>query len=435
MGALLAGVRRIDVHQRHSSPFGLVLDVLAKLEEAPRMQGSPLVLTEPYPASDAREAFQGDTGAGAFSGGDDGLGDDVIDACGVPGFLAGALLQEALGGLGALGLELLPQIELSFPVPVQAAPGSAVAGGGGSDVGNPEVDADEPAGLVLLGLGDIADGDQVEHAVAFDQVALALAVLAEHLERVRGAGEAEVSEPSGRRPDRHSPGVVLPGQAPVVVGLRGLGPERDRLRLCLDPALGPRLAQVPGADVRLQRGVGVTRLLDDVLGGLRPQPARLQLGVGVLPQLVLTRDTTLERHTRYPARGLIDRTQRRRQRGGLVSLRHQLHLRHELHTRDRITTLCHHAGNQTPTSAGVVRSSTPSTPTWSSLLSTGAVRSPRRSFDAARTSCGPSVPTSKPNWSSSTANVITCTCWCTTRPKSPCPGWSAHSSAYPPADS
>ena len=104
-------------------PLGLVLDVLAKLVEAPRMQVSPLVLTEPYPVSDAREVFQGDTGAGAPpelrlggtpSGFDDGLGDDVVDVGGVPGFLTGALLQQALGGLGALGLELLAQIELSL---------------------------------------------------------------------------------------------------------------------------------------------------------------------------------------------------------------------------------------------------------------------------------------------------------------------------------
>ncbi|GGP63087.1 hypothetical protein GCM10010214_41110 [Streptomyces abikoensis] len=32
-------------------------------------------------------------------------------------------------------------------------------------------------------------------------------------------------------------------------------------------------------------------------------------------------------------------------------------------------------------------------------------------------------------------NAITCTCWCTTRRRSPCPGWSAHSKTSQPAAS
>ncbi|MEU4229928.1 transposase [Nonomuraea sp. NPDC026600] len=51
----------------------------------------------------------------------------------------------------------------------------------------------------------------------------------------------------------------------------------------------------------------------------------------------------LERHGRHPVRGVVDRTQGRRQRGGLIGLRHQLHPYDDLHRQDRSVTLRGHA--------------------------------------------------------------------------------------------
>ncbi len=170
-------------------------------------------------------------------------------------------------------------------------------------------------------------------------------MLAEHFQGAGRACEADVLQSPGDRPDRDRTGVQLPGQAPVVVRLRGLGTEHDGLGLGLGPALRSRLAQVPGPDVRLEGGVGVAGLLDDVLRGLRPEASCFQFGVGVPAQLVFTRDSALERHLRHPARGLVDRAQSGAQRGGLAGLRHQLHLRHNLHTRHRMAPW-HHEGTK-----------------------------------------------------------------------------------------
>jgi hypothetical protein len=65
----------------------------------------------------------------------------------------------------------------------------------------------------------------------------------------------------------------------------------------------------PGAQVRCQRGVGVADLLDGVLRGLRTETGCLQPGVGVLAQLVLTRDAALERHDGHPVGPLVDTSQ------------------------------------------------------------------------------------------------------------------------------
>lgn len=121
LGAFLAGVRRIDVHQRDACPARLVLNELPELVEGPGVERDPLGLAEPYPLPDSAQVFQGDAGRGAFSLGHDLFRDDVVDVRGVPRFLAAPVLEPSPGGLGALGLQLLPQVELPLTVPVQAA--------------------------------------------------------------------------------------------------------------------------------------------------------------------------------------------------------------------------------------------------------------------------------------------------------------------------
>ncbi|MDH6221052.1 hypothetical protein M2283_008394 [Streptomyces pseudovenezuelae] len=137
--------------------------------------------------------------------------------------------------LGALLLELVPQVELTLAVPVQAAPGGLVAGGCGGDVGDAEIDANELVGLVLLGLGHVAGCGQVEHAAVFDQIGFALAALPQRLECIRGAGETDAFDASGEGPDRNGLRVVVPAQTPVVVRLRGLGPK-DASARCPAPS-------------------------------------------------------------------------------------------------------------------------------------------------------------------------------------------------------
>jgi hypothetical protein len=83
LGALPAGVRRIDIHQRHPGTLRLVFHEGGELVEAPRVQLCPLVLAEPYPVTNPTQVFECDAASGSFSGSDNALGDEVVDACSV----------------------------------------------------------------------------------------------------------------------------------------------------------------------------------------------------------------------------------------------------------------------------------------------------------------------------------------------------------------
>lgn len=141
LGALLAGVGRVDVGQRNPGPPRLVGKEVAELGERPGVQAGPLVLAEPYPCADARQVLKGNSAPGALSGRDDSLGDAVVSVDGEPGLPSAPPLQEPLGALGSLGLQLASQRQLPPAVPVQAAPGHTVAVAGGGDVCDAQVDA------------------------------------------------------------------------------------------------------------------------------------------------------------------------------------------------------------------------------------------------------------------------------------------------------
>jgi hypothetical protein len=65
-----------------------------------------------------------------------------------------------------------------------------------------------------------------------------------------GLAPAVVVQAARNGSDRHGAGVVLPGQAPVIEGLRGLGAKDDRLALGLGTTLGARLATFPARLLR-----------------------------------------------------------------------------------------------------------------------------------------------------------------------------------------
>jgi hypothetical protein len=77
----------------------------------------------PYPRANPRQVFGGNAAPGAFGLGHDAFGDLVVGVLGMPCFFTAALPEQALGGAGALGLQLLAQPELAAAVPVDPAPG------------------------------------------------------------------------------------------------------------------------------------------------------------------------------------------------------------------------------------------------------------------------------------------------------------------------
>src|SRR4030095_6016532 len=123
-----------------------------------------------------------------------------------------------------------------------------------------------------LGLGQLAGRVQVPGAIPVDEIAFALAA-GEQGTLTLPAGEPRAPcaprafERRRARPERRGALVGRPRQTAVIVGLRRVATE--------DP---------PGA---LVVGVGVSDLLDNVLGGLSGQPERIELTVGAPSQVAV----------------------------------------------------------------------------------------------------------------------------------------------------
>jgi len=117
-GAFLAGVRRVDVHDRHPGVSRLVRGEPAELVEGPGVERGPLGLAKPCPLADAPKILQGDSATGALSLGHDPLRNTVIHIGYVPTLLTLALLEQPLRALGPLRLQLRPQILPTLAMPI-----------------------------------------------------------------------------------------------------------------------------------------------------------------------------------------------------------------------------------------------------------------------------------------------------------------------------
>lgn len=130
----------------------------------------PVGPAEPYPSADALELFEGQAAPGAFSLGHDRVGDDVVLVRRVPLLSAGTRLDPPLGGLGALLLQLPPQVMLALAIPVQAAPCGHVAGGRVAMLTMPRSTPMKPSGSHCSASGYLARGVEAEHVIALDDV-------------------------------------------------------------------------------------------------------------------------------------------------------------------------------------------------------------------------------------------------------------------------
>lgn len=180
--------------------------------------------------------------------------------------------------------------------------------------------------------GDLAGRDQEPGSVPAQQVGLTVTVRGQHGQLLGLSGERHPLESAGRGPDRHRALLVLPGQHPVVVRLRRLRPEDDRLARGSGVPFGAGPPVPSGPQVRLQGGVGVTGLLDRVLGSLRPQPPPApDLGIGVLAQGQRAACILLERHLGGPGGRLVAGVQGRLKCPRLHGRWLQFDLHHQLH--------------------------------------------------------------------------------------------------------
>jgi len=114
------GIPRVNPDQWNAGQRGLVGEERPKLREGPAMQLRPFPLSGPCPRPNAFEVFDGYRPICALRGLDYAFGNYVVLVGGESSFLQAPLLQEPLGGLGALALELPPQGEVAMANLVQA---------------------------------------------------------------------------------------------------------------------------------------------------------------------------------------------------------------------------------------------------------------------------------------------------------------------------
>ena len=175
--ALPGSIARVDETDSDSRTLGLVSDLALQVGESPRVQGASLRPGSSDPCADAIEFLEGDAASGAFGSSDDLFGNYVIHVRSKAGFLAAALLEQPLRALGPFGLELLSQPKGSTTKRVEMRAAEVLAVAGGRDVYDANVDAEPAESLTLFGVGNVDGDEQVELAVAKNQIGFAALVL------------------------------------------------------------------------------------------------------------------------------------------------------------------------------------------------------------------------------------------------------------------
>jgi hypothetical protein len=172
-------VARIYHHDRHTRKDGFVCDVCPQLKERPTRERGTLSLSSRNPRANVRQVFQRDCSVRALGFLHDLFADVVIHPTGEPLLLASALLQEALGRLCTLALELCPHPA----VPVANAVHGVTREHGpvaiDCDVLNSEINAERTIDGQELTVWNVARRKQIEHSVVQNKVRLAFLKLQE----------------------------------------------------------------------------------------------------------------------------------------------------------------------------------------------------------------------------------------------------------------
>src|SRR5262252_5187656 len=169
-----AGVAGIDGSQRYASERGFVREKEPQLRERPGVQNCPLLAPGLDPFADAHQLLDGDPAPGAFSFGNDLLGNAVIDVSGEPPLTPRQLLQPPFGGAGLLLLELGPQPAVAVAHGFDFAPAVPVAVRVAGNVGDAEIHTQKFARLYGSGGGKINRAVQVELSLSEYEIGLSL---------------------------------------------------------------------------------------------------------------------------------------------------------------------------------------------------------------------------------------------------------------------
>ena len=218
----LASIVRVNHQNGHPSQACLVLQKGTKLAKGPGVLLATLRPANLNPRADALEVLQGDSPLRAFGLRHQLLADNVVNVPSEAALLAGALLEQSPGRLGAPGLEPSAELGVPFPEAVDLAPRVGFPIGVGGDVDYAQVHPQHicklPGGRLRGVYGDI----QVEDSIPVDQVGLAPPpVETGSLIGAKGHGDS-LPAPQGQEADYLH---ALPGHNALVIGNGPMGPE------------------------------------------------------------------------------------------------------------------------------------------------------------------------------------------------------------------
>jgi hypothetical protein len=224
MAALMAstaGVSRIYGDQRDSGQLSFVLQKQPELRERPGMQSCTLLSPGLDPFAYATQFFDGNASLGAFSFGNDLLGNYVIGVRGKPLFFASKFLQPALRSTGLLLLELSPQPVLTVTHRLHMRTGVPFAVRVAGNIGDPEVDTEKVGRNDRAVIWQVYRAIQVELPVSIHKVGLSLDAV-EPLFLVFAIEQRDKRSPAGMHPETNAVHSLEPHDA-LVIGDRTVG--------------------------------------------------------------------------------------------------------------------------------------------------------------------------------------------------------------------
>ncbi len=235
-GASLRGVVRVHGHDRDADQPSLVLDKVPELREGPVAEAATIPARNGVldPGPNMGQVFQGESLIECLGGSDELLGDFVIDVGLKPGLTSADALELAFGGLRSFPLVLLAARGAAAPVPVDGGAAVGVALAVHRDVDDAEVNAQECLDRAGRRFGQFHRGQQVELAVAVDQVALALDAV-ETLALVLAVDQSD--NLTARERGQADAVDALEAHVPLIVGHGAVRPEHRADRLVAAEAL------------------------------------------------------------------------------------------------------------------------------------------------------------------------------------------------------
>jgi hypothetical protein len=228
--ALPRGISRIDVDYSNTSALGFVDDLRLEISESPRVQCSALRTASPYPIANALEILKRNAAFGAFSRNDNLFRNAMVHMRRVTSLLGSSPTKQPLRALGAFLLKLLSQAVGASTKRVEARAGEVLPVTGRGNVDDSDVNAQPADDPFFLDVRHFDRNEQVELAVAQDEIGLT-AIVVEKSALMVTADEGDYL-PACNGPEVRR--VRLPRQDASVVGNRSEGtkaPLRDLVEL------------------------------------------------------------------------------------------------------------------------------------------------------------------------------------------------------------